>query len=200
MLKQRVITALALLLVLIPAVLYPDARVFSALMLLVIAAAGWEWARMNDAPAIGTLAGPVLCLGVCGGVWWSGFLQQTMVALWLTAGALWVLTGAWVLRTGVAAWSGHSRWLRLGLGWLALCLTWLAVVQARLVGVNFLMSVLALVWVADIGAYFSGRAFGGKFTRSKLAASISPGKSWKVFGAACWALSCWRLAGNMPMP
>lgn len=179
MLKQRVITALALLLVLIPAVLYPDARVFSALMLLVIAAAGWEWARMNDAPAIGTLAGPVLCLGVCGGVWWSGFLQQTMVALWLTAGALWVLTGAWVLRTGVAAWSGHSRWLRLGLGWLALCLTWLAVVQARLVGVNFLMSVLALVWVADIGAYFSGRAFGGKFTRSKLAASISPGKSWE---------------------
>ena len=179
MLKQRVITALALLLVLIPAVLYPDARVFSALMLLVIAAAGWEWARMNDAPAIGTLAGPVLCLGVCGGVWWSGFLQQTLVALWLTAGALWVLTGAWVLRTGVAAWSGHSRWLRLGLGWLALCLTWLAVVQARLVGVNFLMSVLALVWVADIGAYFSGRAFGGKFTRSKLAASISPGKSWE---------------------
>lgn len=179
MLKQRVITALALLLVLIPAVLYPDARVFSALMLLVIAAAGWEWARMNDAPAIGTLAGPVLCLGVCGGVWWSGFLQQTMVALWLTAGALWVLTGAWVLRTGVAAWSGHSRSLRLGLGWLALCLTWLAVVQARLVGVNFLMSVLALVWVADIGAYFSGRAFGGKFTRSKLAASISPGKSWE---------------------
>ncbi len=179
MLKQRVITALALLLVLIPAVLYPDARVFSALMLLVIAAAGWEWARMNDAPAIGILAGPVLCLGVCGSVWWSGFLQQTMVALWLTAGALWVLTGAWVLRTGVTAWSGHSRWLRLGLGWLALCLTWLAVVQARLVGVNFLMSVLALVWVADIGAYFSGRAFGGKFTRSKLAASISPGKSWE---------------------
>nr|MBP8286356.1 phosphatidate cytidylyltransferase [Rhodoferax sp.] len=33
--------------------------------------------------------------------------------------------------------------------------------------------------VADIGAYFSGRAFGGRFTHSKLAVSISPGKSWE---------------------
>lgn len=40
---------------------------------------------------------------------------------------------------------------------------------------NFLFSVFALVWVADIGAYFFGRAFG----RRKLAPNISPGKSWE---------------------
>jgi len=49
----------------------------------------------------------------------------------------------------------------------------LSVAQARSVGINFLLSVLCLVWMADVAAYFGGRAFG----RRKLAPSISPGKS-----------------------
>ena len=52
-------------------------------------------------------------------------------------------------------------------------------VQARQIGVNFLLSVLALVWVADVFAYFAGRAFGLRWTRQKLAPAISPGKSWE---------------------
>jgi len=93
------------------------------------------------------------------------------------------------------------------LGLIALCLTWLAVAQARQIGINFLFSVLALVWVADIGAYFAGRALGGRFTRSKLAASISPGKSWEgVWGgmlgvlllAFGWRYLDTRLAAVVP--
>jgi phosphatidate cytidylyltransferase len=52
---------------------------------------------------------------------------------------------------------------------------WLALTQARATGINFLLSVLALVWMADVAAYFGGRAFG----RRKLAPAISPGKSWE---------------------
>jgi phosphatidate cytidylyltransferase len=64
-------------------------------------------------------------------------------------------------------------------GLLALWVAWLAAVQARGVGINFLLSILVLVWVADVFAYFAGRAFGMKFTRDKLALSISPNKSWE---------------------
>ena len=52
---------------------------------------------------------------------------------------------------------------------------WLALGHAKVAGVNFLLSVFCLVWVADIAAYFGGRAFG----RRKLAPAISPGKSWE---------------------
>jgi phosphatidate cytidylyltransferase len=64
-------------------------------------------------------------------------------------------------------------------GVLALWACWLAMFQAKISGVNFLFSLLLVVWMADIAAYFSGRAFG----RHKLAVRISPGKSWEgVFG------------------
>ena len=70
--------------------------------------------------------------------------------------------------------------------------------QARWIGVNFLLSILVLVWVADIFAYFAGRAFGLKFTKGKLAPSISPGKSWEgVWGGMAGVLVlaiAWTLA------
>ncbi|MFZ4480249.1 MAG: phosphatidate cytidylyltransferase, partial [Rhodoferax sp.] len=79
-----------------------------------------------------------------------------------------------------------------------LCLAWLAVAQARAVGINFLLSVLVLVWVADISAYFAGRAFGGRFSHSKLAPSISPGKTWEgVWGGiagVCLLAFFWQWA------
>jgi phosphatidate cytidylyltransferase len=90
-----------------------------------------------------------------------------------------VLLGSWVLRAGVPVWGQLNRSFRLGLGLLALVVTWLAVAQARLVGTNFLLSVFALVWVADIGGYFAGRIWGGRLVKRKLAVSISPGKSWE---------------------
>ena len=100
-----------------------------------------------------------------------------------------VLGGAGLLRAGVVGWPQIPKALRVAGGLLALWLAWLAVVQARMLGVNFLLSVLSLVWVADIGAYFAGRAFGQRFTRNKLAPSISPGKSWEgVWGGMAGVL------------
>jgi phosphatidate cytidylyltransferase len=87
-----------------------------------------------------------------------------------------------LLSGGVARWNNKkSNHIRYGFG--VLVVAWLALMQAYARGINFLLSVLALVWAADIAAYFVGRALGGKLTGGrKLAPSISPGKSWE--GAA----------------
>ena len=76
------------------------------------------------------------------------------------------------------------RHWKLVLGGLALWTAWLALVNAKAIGLNFLLSVLCLVWAADIAAYFGGRAFG----RRKLAPSISPGKTWSgLVGGMCFS-------------
>lgn len=198
MLKQRVLTALALLLVLLPALFYARPEPFFLIAGLFIAAGGWEWARLNGVKSSLSVVAGALCAAFCAGAWWAGLLEMALPRVWWVTGLVWVVAGVWILKAGVPAWAKFALPLRLALGLAALCLTWLAVAQARLMGVNFLLSVLALVWMADIGAYFSGRALGGRFTRSKLAASISPGKSWEgvwggMLGVILMAM-VWRFA------
>jgi len=143
MLRQRVITALVLVSIMLAALSANSAWPFAVLTLLMIAAAGWEWGRLNQS------GGPLaLAMGVA-----------------LALAGAWALSAGWTSQAPALIW-----WLTLAL-WAA----WLSVAQARSVGINFLLSVLCLVWMADVAAYFGGRAFG----RRKLAPSISPGKSWE---------------------
>lgn len=179
MLKQRVVTALALLVCFLPALFWYDPPPFCGLMLLLIAAGAWEWSRLNGYRHATSVAAALACAALCLASWVLGWLTRPLPWLWWLAGAVWVLGGAWLLRGGVSAWSKLDRRLRLGTGIALLWVAWLAAAQARMVGPNFLLSVLALVWVADISAYFSGRAWGGRLATGKLAPSISPGKSWE---------------------
>lgn len=179
MLKQRVITAIVLLAILLPALFYETPVPFNLLALVLIGAAAWEWGRLNQLSQTGALTLSGLCLLACGLSWWGGLLVQRLPLLWALAGAFWVLAGGALLRVGVAGWPRIPKLLRLLGGLIVLWLAWLAIAQARILGIEFLLSVLVLVWVADISAYFAGRKFGGRFSKGKLAPSISPGKSWE---------------------
>ena len=179
MLKQRVITALVLLAILLPALFYRSPTPFCAVALVLIAAGAWEWGRLNGCRQAWSVLLALVCVLLCGLSWYAGLLSKPLPMLWALAGGSWVLAGAWLLRQDVAGWARIPKGLRLLGGLVALSLAWLAVAQARVVGINFLLSVLLLVWVADIFAYFAGRTLGGRFSRSKLAPSISPGKSWE---------------------
>jgi phosphatidate cytidylyltransferase len=181
MLKQRVITAVVLLLLMLLALLSASTWPFALLTLLLIAAAGWEWGRLNQAPGLWPwLMGLVVAAAGLASLF-SAWQQQAPAALWWGVSALWLLGGAVALRAGPAAWPQLPRWARWVLGVVGLWAAWLALDHARLIGINFMLSMLCLVWVADIAAYFGGRAFG----RRKLAPSISPGKSWEGVWSGC---------------
>ncbi|MGZ5271934.1 MAG: phosphatidate cytidylyltransferase [Ramlibacter sp.] len=179
MLKQRVITAVVLLAILLPALFWRTPQPFIAVTLLLIGAAAWEFARLNGCRPGAAVSAGALCIALCLVAWTVGWVDRPLPTLWILAGGAWVLAGALLLRVGVQGWPAIPRRVRLAGGVIALWVAWLAVAQARVAGVNFLLSVLVLVWVADVGAYFAGRTFGLKFTRNKLAPGISPGKSWE---------------------
>ncbi|MDB5900867.1 MAG: phosphatidate cytidylyltransferase [Ramlibacter sp.] len=198
MLKQRVITAIVLLAILLPALFWRTPEPFLVFALVMIAAAGWEWGRLNGLGQGGSVVLGAVTLALCAGAWALGWLARPSALFWTITGALWVLAGAALVRSGVDGWPKIPQALRIVGGMLALVLAWLAMAQARVIGVNFLLSILVLVWVADIFAYFAGRALGGRFTQRKLAAVISPKKSWEgVWGgmagvvilAVAWTLA-----------
>lgn len=183
MLKQRIITALALLAILLPATFYPTVGPFACVTLVLLACGGWEWARLNAYSSNVAVATGVFCALLCGFSWYQGLHAAHLGLFWAVIGGFWVLAGGWALRAGAVVWRTLPQAIRLAGGVILLWAAWLAVMQARLIGINFMMSILVLVWAADIGAYFSGRALGGKFFANKLAPSISPGKTWEgVFG------------------
>ena len=175
MLRQRVITALVLVALLLGSLMTANRWPFALLTLALMAAGGWEWARLNQSVGIAPLlmGGLVAVAGALAML--AGWVDHAPAALWWLATLLWLLGGTLALRNGPQSWPQLPRALRLGLGMLAMWLAWLAVAQSRAISINFLLSVLCLVWMADIAAYFGGRAFG----RRKLAPSISPGKSWE---------------------
>lgn len=175
MLAQRVATALVLLALWLPTLWMHSPWPFMVLTLILISAAAWEWARLNGLATGGAWASGVAVAAV-------GLLAARTLptmndapALWWVAACIWIAGGVSVLRAGPLRWGALPRAIRIGLGLSLLAVAWWALAQARIVGVNYLLSVLCVVWMADIAAYFGGRAFG----RHKLAPTISPGKSWE---------------------
>jgi phosphatidate cytidylyltransferase len=191
MLKQRVITALLLLAVLLPAMFYPNPVAFGVVSALLVSAGTWEWIRLNRGGDGVALAAALLMMGMCLTALLSPLSLGVLRPVWMGATLLWVLGGSWLIGAGVGRWLAVSRALRLILGFVLLGVAWTAIAQARVVGINFMLSVLALVWVADIGAYFSGRKLGGRWFSRKLAPAISPGKTWEgVIGGLIGGFVC----------
>jgi phosphatidate cytidylyltransferase len=175
MLAQRVATAVVLLALWLPTLWMTSPWPFIVLTLLFISLAAWEWGRLNGLPPAGAWGCGIALVAVGVLAARASPASSDLQELWWLAAAVWMVGGTLVLRAGPSRWPAVPRSVRIGLGLALLAVAWWALAQARIVGVNYLLSVLCVVWMADIAAYFGGRAFG----RRKLAPSISPGKSWE---------------------
>jgi phosphatidate cytidylyltransferase len=173
MLKTRVLTALALLAVFLPITLFAPVAAFGALIGFVVIFAAWEWARLLKLSPRATLfyaAVVAFALLLSTRVWFAstaGFFEASAI--------FWVVAAPYVLLRKPTLASGAWRNLLLVAGVVLLLACWYALVDARSRGIAFVLSLLLVVWCADIGAYFAGKAFG----RHKLAVTISPGKTWE---------------------
>ena len=195
MLGQRVITSVALLAVLLPSIFLAPVWVWGAVSLAFLSLAAAEWVSLLPAGQGGSpraqaaawlpsrgwpLAALLALAGVSALVWrqdhpWPSGL---LVALMAVLTVFWLVAGPLHLRRHDAQGAGP---VLIG---LLLFGCWLALFELRQIGAVALLSGMAVVWVADIAAYFSGRAFG----RRKLAPAISPGKTWEGVAGALVAV------------
>ena len=175
MLRTRVITALVLLAVLLLILYLNSYPVFAAALAIFVAAATWESLRLFDVKL--PLPGAVL--------WTAAFLflayrdapgqPAQFFALIAASAAVWVLRLAPSLAIGLPPLGTMgNRLLNIMYG-VAIVACFMAMLMLFKHSTLYLFSVMAIVWVADIGAYFVGKAIG----KRKLAPSISPGKSWE---------------------
>lgn len=186
MLKQRIITALVLLVLFLGALFFFPINWFSAATVAVILVGGWEWANLsnlNRALRFVFLAalGAAL-IGTARYVFAMDFsAPDTSRARQILAVACgwWALAFLWVQSYPASAMLWGSRVARGVIGLLVLVPAWLALVilRGQEHGAWLVLFVVALVVAADVGAYFVGRRFG----KHKLAREVSPGKSWEGF-------------------
>ena len=192
MLKERVVTAVVLLLVFLLALFLLPTGWFAVLVGAVVATGAYEWAALAKTSNRVGYAYAIACAAVFAIVVWGGqvidpahpglvFVFALASLFWILAVPAWLLSGAQL----------RSKPLALVVGTIVVVPAGLSMVSLHFVGPAALLMLLAFIWIADSAAYFAGRAFG----KHKLAPAISPGKTWEgvagaVAGTMVYAMIC----------
>lgn len=196
MLKERVITAVVLLVVFAALLGFASVSIFSLVLAFIVAAAAWEWSRLcgvsheHAQTAFAIVVGAVTLISLN-----SSLVDINVPTVMLVGLLFWLCVPIqFYLKPSLSAITDVSLvWLIVGL--LILPIAAIAIQYLRSYAPNasswLLLYALGVVWVMDIGAYFSGRRFG----KRKLAPLISPGKSWEgVYGGLASAFVLFILA------
>ena len=177
-LKTRVITALSVLLIVLVALFGFADWGWAAFAFAVVIIACWEWSRLCQLNSTGMffyvalsiLLSALICLiYIRGNTAAIEFTMLRQIALVMAAMFWLIVAPLWLANR----WRPRSKCLLAGLGWLVVFPMGVALLSLREISPWLLLSFAAIVWVADIAAYFAGRRFG----RHKLAPAISPGKT-----------------------
>jgi phosphatidate cytidylyltransferase len=195
MLKHRILTAIVLFVILAIVLSAHSSWPFLGFLAITCAVAGWEWTRITLGrssfwpPIIGI--GLLLLTLAQAYFWLKQDVSNTIVVqlcavisvyFWFTAVSRALYQAQVSTRVAPLGWSGFAC--------ITLFATWGALADRyQEHGVFYILSLLVVIWVADIAAYFVGRAVG----RHKLAPAISPGKTREgalagIAGVVIWLL------------
>ena len=193
MLKQRVITAIVLLLILIGSYMLGPVA-FAGVMAIAFILAQWEWLKLSGLNSIISALIAVVVGGSAAAITYLVSLDLQVInhasqeyqQLYANLSGMFVmyLTVITLLWVGISIRVFFARKTGLPVNRIVVGITgvffppaaWLAfVTMYATFGISMVISLLAIVWVADIMAYFTGMAFG----KHRMSPAISPKKSWE---------------------
>ncbi len=185
MLKQRLITAAILVPLFLWSVLSLSTNTVAILFILVIAMGAWEWSALTGLKSFalraGYLAAVVAIMLAIYPFMGSHLLIYSILSIavvWWITSLIWINQAESQSELSRTSGGGDPDWKMLLLGIVVLVPTWTALILLHkngTAGIYLMLSLFAIVWGADTGAYFAGRRWG----RRKLAPKISPGKTWE---------------------
>ena len=185
MFKQRVITAVILVVAFLALLLNLSAVEFSLVIGLLVIVAGWEWTNLMKIDSVAGKAGylVLLSLSLAAASYFlglfTGFDQESARQMFQVSVALWAVIFLWIQGYPSSAILWSERPVLGLLGLLLLTSTWAAVASVLHYeyGRWLLLLGIAIVALADVGGYIAGNLFG----KRKLAPIVSPGKTWEGF-------------------
>ena len=196
-LATRVVTGIVLVAAVLAALFALPPLAFGVVLLLIVVMAALEWATLIGLAGASRAAFAIVTLVAGAALLWLGAdrgAAPVVVAVCGVATLFWIAVGVpSVLRN----WQPASSWVRAASALVVLEGALVAILACRAHSPWLALAAMAIVWIADTAAYFSGRRFG----RHKLAPAISPGKTWEgalgaLIGVAVYALALVPLAAR----
>ena len=185
MLRLRIITALCMIAIFLPALFLMPPMLFSIATVPLVLIAGWEWSRLVKIRSVIARIGYLLLIVMTlfAASLWLGlpdtFAPQIAQQLLLVAVGVWAFIFLWIEGYPSSAILWAARPILGLLGLMLLGFTWIAIVTILNYqsGQWLLLLAIVIIVLADVGGFFAGKYFG----KHKLAPIISPGKTWEGF-------------------
>jgi len=171
MLKQRIITAIVLVIIVMSALFASKPEYWRGLISLVVILGFYEWLKFCPIDGLVPKVSSYIAFAGCFYLMQLGHVPMSLVVP--IACVLWLILLVFTVTDALNV--IHKIWLKLPIGIIVLSAAgWLIIEFKELEnGPLWILCFLFCVWAADVGAYFVGKKIG----KTKLAPKVSPGKT-----------------------